>query len=107
MTSIVYQILSTNYRTPHTAGRPECGFNETRSSSDSGSKWTKSARFSARVVPPVSAARYAEEGGADLIVTYALARWHQAGFSAGIGLAPFGDGNALAFEVGTREFCRS
>jgi predicted TIM-barrel enzyme len=49
------------------------------------------------------AARYAEEGGADLIVTYALARWQQMGFAGGIGLAPFADGNALAFEVGTRE----
>jgi predicted TIM-barrel enzyme len=62
----------------------------------------KRAIFCARCATG-TAARYAEEGGADLIVTYALARWHQAGFSAGIGLAPFGDGNALAFEVGTRE----
>ena len=45
----------------------------------------------------------AEEGGTDLIVTYALARWHQAGYTAGVGIAPFADGNALAFEVGTRE----
>ena len=50
-----------------------------------------------------TAARYAEEGGADLIVTYALARWHQDGYMAGVGIAPFADGNALAFEVGTRE----
>jgi predicted TIM-barrel enzyme len=49
------------------------------------------------------AARYAEEGGADLIVTYALARWQQMGFAGGIGLAPFADGNAMAFEVGMRE----
>ena len=38
-----------------------------------------------------------------LIVTYALARWGQAGFNGAMGLAPFADGNALAFEVGTRE----
>ena len=50
-----------------------------------------------------TAARYAEEGGADLIVTYALARWHQAGYMAGGGIAPIADGNALAFEVGRRE----
>jgi predicted TIM-barrel enzyme len=62
----------------------------------------KRAIFCARCATGV-AARYAEEGGADLIVTYALARWQQMGFSGGIGLAPFGDGNALAFEVGTRE----
>src|SRR5687767_10291749 len=60
------------------------------------------AIFCARCATGIGA-RYAEEGGADLIVTYALARWHQAGFTGGIGLAPFGDGNALAFEVGTRE----
>ena len=48
-------------------------------------------------------ARYAEEGGADLVVTYALAVWGQAGYTAGVGLAPIADGNALAFEVGTRE----
>ena len=62
----------------------------------------KRALFCARCATGV-AARYAEEGGADLIVTYALARWQQMGFAGGIGLAPFGDGNALAFEVGTRE----
>jgi len=62
----------------------------------------KRAIFCARCATGV-AARYAEEGGADLIVTYALARWQQMGFAGGIGLAPFGDGNALAFEVGTRE----
>jgi predicted TIM-barrel enzyme len=62
----------------------------------------KRALFCARCATGL-AARYAEEGGADLIVTYALARWNQMGFGAGIGLAPFGDGNALAFEVGTRE----
>ncbi|MBI3972858.1 MAG: phosphoenolpyruvate hydrolase family protein [Chloroflexi bacterium] len=60
------------------------------------------AIFCARCATGI-AARYAEEGGADLIVTYALARWQQMGFAGGIGLAPFGDGNALAFEVGTRE----
>ena len=48
-------------------------------------------------------ARYSEEGGADLIVTYALAQWLQAGFLGGIGLAPIADGNALAFDVGARE----
>ena len=48
-------------------------------------------------------AQYDEEGGAGLIVTYALARWHQAGYMAGVGLAPFADGNQLAFEVGERE----
>src|SRR6266498_4088207 len=62
----------------------------------------KRAIFCARCATGV-AARYAEEGGADLIVTYALARWQQMGFAGGIGLAPFADGNALAFEVGTRE----
>ena len=62
----------------------------------------KRAIFCARCATG-TAARYAEEGGADLIVTYALARWHQAGYTAGVGLAPFADGNALAFEVGTRE----
>jgi predicted TIM-barrel enzyme len=62
----------------------------------------KRAIFCARCATGV-AARYAEEGGADLIVTYALARWQQMGFAGGIGLAPFMDGNALAFEVGTRE----
>ena len=62
------------------------------------------AIFCARCAPG-TAARYAEEGGggADLSVTYALARWHQAGYMAGVGIAPIGDGNALAFEVGTRE----
>ncbi|MBI3971930.1 MAG: phosphoenolpyruvate hydrolase family protein [Chloroflexi bacterium] len=63
---------------------------------------TKRAIFCARCASGLGA-RYSEEGGADLIVTYALARWNQMGYSAGIGLAPFGDGNALAFEVGTRE----
>jgi predicted TIM-barrel enzyme len=62
----------------------------------------KRAIFCARCATGV-AARYAEEGGADLIVTYALARWNQMGFGGGVGLAPFADGNALAFEVGTRE----
>lgn len=62
----------------------------------------KRALFCARCATGV-AARYAEEGGADLVVTYALARWQQMGFAGGIGLAPFADGNALAFEVGTRE----
>jgi predicted TIM-barrel enzyme len=62
----------------------------------------KRAIFCARCASG-SAARYAEEGGTDLIVTYALARWHQAGYTAGVGIAPFADGNALAFEVGTRE----
>jgi predicted TIM-barrel enzyme len=62
----------------------------------------KRALFCARCATGL-AARYAEEGGADLIVTYALARWNQMGFGGGVGLAPFADGNALAFEVGTRE----
>jgi predicted TIM-barrel enzyme len=62
----------------------------------------KRAIFCARCATGL-AARYAEEGGADLLVTYALARWNQMGFGGGVGLAPFGDGNALAFEVGTRE----
>jgi predicted TIM-barrel enzyme len=62
----------------------------------------KRALFCARCATGL-AARYAEEGGADLIVTYALARWNQMGFAGGVGLAPFADGNALAFEVGTRE----
>jgi predicted TIM-barrel enzyme len=62
----------------------------------------KRAIFCARCATGV-AARAAEAGGADLIVTYALARWQQMGFGGGIGLAPFADGNALAFEVGTRE----
>lgn len=63
---------------------------------------SKRAIFCARCASGL-AARYAEEGGADLIVTYALARWQQMGFAGGIGLAPFADGNALAYEVGTRE----
>jgi predicted TIM-barrel enzyme len=62
----------------------------------------KRAIFCARCASGMGA-RYSEEGGADLIVTYALARWGQAGFNGAMGLAPFADGNALAFEVGTRE----
>ncbi len=48
-------------------------------------------------------AKFAERGGADLIVIYNSGRYRMAGFGSCAGLLAYGDANAIVMEMGERE----
>lgn len=48
-------------------------------------------------------AKFAERGGADLIVVYNSGRYRMAGYSSVSGFLPIGDANAIVLEMGERE----
>jgi predicted TIM-barrel enzyme len=48
-------------------------------------------------------AKFAEQGGADLIVIYNSGRYRMSGFGSCAGLLAYGDANAIVMEMGERE----
>ena len=48
-------------------------------------------------------AKFAEEGGADLILIYNSGRYRMSGHGSNAGLMPIGDANAIVMEMGERE----
>ena len=48
-------------------------------------------------------AKFAERGGADLIVIYNSGRYRMSGFGSCAGLLAYGDANAIVMEMGERE----
>ena len=48
-------------------------------------------------------AKFAEAGGADLIIIYNSGRYRMAGHSSLSGLLSFGDANQIVYEMGERE----
>ena len=48
-------------------------------------------------------AKFAERGGADLIVIYNSGRYRMSGFASCAGLLAYGDANAIVMEMGERE----
>lgn len=48
-------------------------------------------------------AKFAEKGGADLIVIYNSGRYRMTGYSSWAGFLPIGDANAIVLEMGERE----
>jgi len=49
------------------------------------------------------AAKFAEAGGADIIITYMLAKLRMGGVSSMAGYLPVGDSNQILLELGERE----
>ncbi len=48
-------------------------------------------------------AKFAERGGADLILIYNSGRYRMSGHGSNAGLMPIGDANAIVIEMGERE----
>ena len=51
-------------------------------------------------------AKFAEKGGADLVIIYNSGRYRMTGYSSLCGYLPIGDANAIVKEMGSGRFCR-